>query len=38
MGGISPNDLTKDAEGNRYINFDESSQNREQPNGKRLID
>ena len=38
MGGLSSFDLTKDAEGNRYLNFDEVSQNKEIPNGKRLID
>ena len=38
MGGLSSFDLTKDAEGNRYLNFDEVSQNKDIPNGKRLID
>ena len=31
MGGLSSFDLTKDAEGNRYLNFDEVSQNKDIP-------
>ena len=38
MGGISTIDLAIDAEGNKYINFDEISQYKDKDDGKRLVD
>ena len=38
MGGISTIDLAIDVEGNKYINFDETSKYKDKLVGKRLID